>query len=270
MGEGLDFYKGLEFSLGGFNEAYTKSHRHVPLYYGIQYNHEGGLSLRIGGGERIVRYGPCAFISHPGAFFEYGSIDGEPRHHNFVCFHGPRAKSYIEGGLLEIGAPCPLVDIKRPERFLQTLHELIAAVHSGAFSHDRMVQMLEELLLQMKETEVEERRLPPEKEPLFAKLASEIAKSPARDWDFQKEAKALSMTETHFRRLFKQFAGKAPRQFLIQSRLRLAADLLINSRKPLGEIARESGVGSEFYFSRLFKSRHSISPLAYRKEFMGR
>ncbi len=71
---------------------------HVPIYHGIQYNHAGNFFLRIDGGERLVASGPHVFISHPGAFFEYGNLPGESRHHAFLCSFGGRLRRYCSGG----------------------------------------------------------------------------------------------------------------------------------------------------------------------------
>jgi AraC-like DNA-binding protein len=71
---------------------------------------------------------------------------------------------------------------------------------------------------------------------------------------------------THFRRLFRQFAGLPPRQYLIQRRLRLAAERLVETNDLVRQIAAQTGFHSEFYFSRLFKQTYRLSPLEYRRE----
>ena len=75
------------------------------------------------------------------------------------------------------------------------------------------------------------------------------------------------VTLTHFRRIFKEVAGMAPLQFLLQCRLQKAADLLIHTTDSVGRVAELSGIENPFYFSRLFKEKFYISPLEYRQEF---
>ncbi len=272
MERSLDYYSGLTFSLGGSSPLHLEWHRHVPTYYGIQYNHAGRLRVRVDGKVDVSMEGPCAFISHPGAFFEYGTGDGRPRHHNFVCFFGPRVQRYIEGGLLKTNSANPLVKIGRPQSFFQSLVELGMAVNSRGLvrmGEARMVATLESLLLQIAEPED---LAAPETAGVGAslgRLLQEIERDPAKSWDFVAEAGRLSCTEQHFRRVFKKAAGMPPRQYLIEQRLRLASELLLKEDVPVAEIGSLVGIDDEHYFSRLFRRRFSVPPLKYRKEFQG-
>lgn len=269
----MDYYSGLNFSLGGSNPSHLEWHRHVPKYYGIQYNHSGSLRVRVDRKIDVSLEGPCAFISHPGAFFEYGTGDGRPRHHNFICFFGPRVQSYIKGGLLKVDSPNPLVRILRPQSFFQTLLELVTVVTSrglARMSEARMAATLEWLLLQIAEPDAEQSPAAASgKESAIVRMLESIERNPAKDWDFDAEARKLSCTEPHFRRLFKGIAGMPPTQYLIDQRLRLASELLLKSDAPISEVGELVGIGDEHYFSRLFSRRYAVPPKKYRKEFQG-
>jgi len=90
---------------------------------------------------------------------------------------------------------------------------------------------------------------------------------PERAWDLASEAGRLGVSLTHFRRLFRQIAGLSPQQYLIQRRLRLAAERLVETHDLVRQISGQTGFHSEFYFSRLFKQTYCLSPLEYRREF---
>ena len=47
--------------------------------------------------------------------------------------------------------------------------------------------------------------------------------------------------------------------------MRRASYLLKNTDLPVSSIAEEIGIGTYTYFSRLFKEKYNIPPLAYRK-----
>ncbi|MBN8216953.1 MAG: AraC family transcriptional regulator [Spirochaetes bacterium] len=262
----MDYYGGLEFSLGGSQPRCTDWYRHVPIYYGIQYNHAGILRLRVDRKAEYEMRGPCAFISHPGAFIEYGTADGKPRHHNFVCFFGPRIEAYKTGGLLRLPSPKPLVRIADGIRFHGALQALCEAIHGRRrLSSARRVVALEELLLQFRENEAGETAGHPPgplTELLFA-----VEAAPERAWDFRGAASRFGWTEPHFRRVFKARAGMAPQQYVIQLRLRRASRLLVETSEPILAIAQRMGIENGFYFSRLFKERFGLSPLQYRNEF---
>jgi AraC-like DNA-binding protein len=66
--------------------------------------------------------------------------------------------------------------------------------------------------------------------------------------------------------LFKKATGDTPLNWFIRARMRWAAGLLEGSGLPIKQIAWQVGYGDQFYFSRLFKSVHGISPSEYRAQ----
>ena len=84
------------------------------------------------------------------------------------------------------------------------------------------------------------------------------------DWHFEDEARKLSISYSHFRRLFREVAGCAPNQFLISARLSYAENMLEDGVLPIAEVAHRCGFADEFYFSRLFKKHRMISPSVLR------
>ena len=122
----------------------------------------------------------------------------------------------------------------------------------------------------MHESSLASRKLPPFQEQFFIRLIDRIRRHPEEEWDFAREAKECNVTQTHFRRLFKEVAKLPPQQFLIQCRLQHAANQLIATRDSVAEIAERVGIDNQFYFSRLFKEKYLTSPLEYRREFLGK
>lgn len=265
----MNFFEGHNFSIYGSYPEHTGESHHVPIYYGLQYNHAGHFWLDINHSGRIEYNGPHAFITHPGAFFEYGNVDGETRHHTFICSYGDRITRYIDSGLMKLETHTAAVPICHPERFLNSMTQLMSLLRNNLpIVPPRAVLLYEELLLQMSEQPSTDRQFGFYHRDYFNELIETIRKKPQQNWDFAKEAHHRNLTEAHFRRLFKAFSGLPPRQFLIQSRLQHAAMLLITTREPVGTIAGMAGIENEFYFSRLFKEKFQVSPLEYRREFV--
>lgn len=265
----MSFFPNVDFCLGGSQPECVSKHSHVPTYFGIQYNHEGKLRVRINNGKKWNIDGPHVFITHPDSHFEYGSINREPRHHMFICLQGERIQSYIQNNFLPLNDDNPIIKINFPEKFYKTMNELIQAMKLNNLSYDRMVLMLEDLILQLHEQDDFKKKLPPWQLDHFEKLIEDINHDLQTDWDFNKEAANMNITATHFRRLFKQISGQPPRQYLLHQRLYKAAEYLIQSSDPVSHVAEKVGFDDHFYFSRAFKQKYSISPLAYRKEFTG-
>ncbi len=73
------------------------------------------------------------------------------------------------------------------------------------------------------------------------------------------------LSEDYFIRRFGECAGQSPRQYILERRVRVAAQRLLFSSDGIEEIAEQTGFGNRFYFSRVFARQMGVSPAAYRK-----
>ncbi|MBI1761799.1 MAG: helix-turn-helix transcriptional regulator [Acidobacteria bacterium] len=71
----------------------------------------------------------------------------------------------------------------------------------------------------------------------------------------------------HFLRLFQQYFGKTPHQYLTEKRIQRAKELLDASRLPVTEVCFEVGFASLGSFSTLFRKVAGVSPAHYRARF---
>jgi AraC-like DNA-binding protein len=86
-----------------------------------------------------------------------------------------------------------------------------------------------------------------------------------RRWSVQSLAKAVGLSRAALARRFAAALGVSPIAYLTELRLMLAARLLTESDRTLVEVATHVGYESEFAFSRAFKRRHGLPPLAFRR-----
>lgn len=77
----------------------------------------------------------------------------------------------------------------------------------------------------------------------------------------------MGYSKTHFMALFKQYTGTSCMEFVIQVRLRAACNLLVNSSKPILDIAQEVGFNNLSNFNRQFKHYYHLTPTQYRQQF---
>ena len=264
----MDFYAEQYFSCWGSIPDDRKIYHNAPTYYGIQYNHSGEFFLSVNHSKQIVAEGPCVFITHPGAYFEYGAINNKPRHHNWICSYGDRIKQYISGGLMPLITEPSIIKIRNPDKFLQTMRGIITLIEQPIMP-PRTILLYEDLLLQIYESQQKKKKLPPFQDVVLKNLISEIMKHPEREFDFNEAAEQCHVTISHFRRIFRILTNMPPNQFLIHCRLQNAAYLLLTTHNSIGDIAEAVGIDSPFYFSLLFKKKYFISPLEYRREFKG-
>jgi len=78
-------------------------------------------------------------------------------------------------------------------------------------------------------------------------------------------AERCGLSVDYFSRLFRRSFGMPPRQWLVESRVRRAAELLHHDGRPIAEVARSLGYRSEQLFGRQFKAVMGQSPAAYRR-----
>lgn len=77
-------------------------------------------------------------------------------------------------------------------------------------------------------------------------------------------ARRFGLSTTHFRRRFKEFTGRGPREFVTALRISQAKELLSRGKR-VKEAARAVGYEDAFYFMRLFKKVVGVSAGRFSK-----
>lgn len=78
-------------------------------------------------------------------------------------------------------------------------------------------------------------------------------------------AAALDYNASYFSARFKSETGQTLTEFILQERMRLAADLLLSTRLQVQTVAQHCGYLDVNYFARVFRQTMGCSPSAYRK-----
>ena len=76
-------------------------------------------------------------------------------------------------------------------------------------------------------------------------------------------AAECAMSETHFRRRFRQAFGTAPGEYIAELRISRAKELLLTRLYRVSEVAEMSGYSDANYFARLFKSKVGMTPVEF-------
>jgi AraC-like DNA-binding protein len=75
----------------------------------------------------------------------------------------------------------------------------------------------------------------------------------------------LHLSKTMLYRLFARHMGCGVNCYITARRMEVAKELLVKSSLPVAEICERVGISNHTYFCRLFKKKHGITPLQYRK-----
>jgi AraC-like DNA-binding protein len=78
------------------------------------------------------------------------------------------------------------------------------------------------------------------------------------------------MSYTWFRRMFRQYTGLAPAQYIAQLKIQKAKELLSITTKTVKEIALELGYESIDYFSTQFRKQTGQTPTQFRATCQGK
>ena len=91
-----------------------------------------------------------------------------------------------------------------------------------------------------------------------------------RTIDLDGAANQAGLSPFHFLRLFSKVLGVTPHQYLVRSRLRQAARLLIEENIAVTDIAYDVGFGDLSNFVRTFHRAAGLSPTAFREASRGK
>ena len=84
------------------------------------------------------------------------------------------------------------------------------------------------------------------------------------DISIENVAGILRINRSYFGKIFKEATGKSPQSFLMNYRMIKAAELLILTKRTVGDIGCSVGYPNPMHFSRAFKTIYGVSPREWR------
>ena len=81
----------------------------------------------------------------------------------------------------------------------------------------------------------------------------------------QELSDAVFVSKYYFCRKFKTTMGLSVMEYILNTRLSLAQEMLLNSKATISDISDQCGFSSVAYFCNIFKRRNGKTPLEYRK-----
>lgn len=98
----------------------------------------------------------------------------------------------------------------------------------------------------------------------IAKSLQLIHNNPAQQWTVDSLAGEVAMSRSRFSDRFRNLVGETPMTYLAQWRLQKSLELLGDTRRPIQQVANQSGYQSPAAFTRAFHEKFGISPSEYR------
>ncbi|WP_135548259.1 helix-turn-helix domain-containing protein [Paenibacillus cymbidii] len=189
----------------------------------------------------------------------------EPWELLWVHLYGSGSRSYYE---LFAEADSPVVRLPQGSGIPALLRRLLdiqrnRSLNTELESSRLLVALLTDLLLESKGTDRDPAAAPAYILQLKQKLEQEYAASHSLDT----MAAAFAVNKYHLARTFKRHTGFSPLEYLINTRITRAKELLQYGTLPVADIARAVGVDNASHFINLFKSRTGLTPLAFRNRW---
>lgn len=100
----------------------------------------------------------------------------------------------------------------------------------------------------------------PKPELSILETASYMAEHLEEEFQVNRMAVDSGLGVTQFYKLFKEYLGVTPLQWLTHHRIRRSRELIASSELKIAEIAHAVGYADEYYFSRLFKKHNGLAP----------
>ncbi len=94
-----------------------------------------------------------------------------------------------------------------------------------------------------------------------------INKNITKSLTLEELAKLVSVSKNYLSTVFRTITGDTISQYILEVKSHMAIPYLIDSDKPLSQIAELVGFCDQFHFSKVFKSVIGIPPFEYRKTY---
>lgn len=104
-----------------------------------------------------------------------------------------------------------------------------------------------------------------EKDKIQTALLDYLRNCSGKTVDHAEMSRAFSYHKSSVNRIMTAATGLSLREYQIAARIKMAAELLAYSSRPLSEIAALCGYGSPIFFSRQFREKTGQTPRAYRQ-----
>lgn len=239
--------------------------RRVSQNHGFSFLFRGRGEMRWRN-QVIPLEAPCAMSGQPGEYSEHGPHRPEDAWDELYFTCHPSSADYLRRAHLSERQfdVWPIRNLGTIWSLAQELAEAVNAVPLEAQA-DRVDRICERMV-------VESLAPVPTKhsgEDLIQHVLNRVRKHPGEQMDILETARHCGMSEATFRRRWSELVGESPRRYVEQIRLQEACRLLVETKRPIKDIAYTLGFEDEFYFSRRFHVRMGVSPRQYRQDQRG-
>ena len=224
---------------------------------------EGTFDARPGG-RQLVRAGDL-LVLFPEVWHRYRPLDHTGWEEYWLEFDG----DYIRHLMIrrEFEPAHPVLHVGLRENILELFLQSIQLLRQEPPEYQSLLGTLATQIIARALSALKERR--DQQRPvheLIREAKQLLVGRPMRKKNLEAVARRLNMSYSSFRRLFRAETGFSPGQFVLETQLQRAAEMLVHTDLHCGEIAEQCGFESVYYFSRVFSNKRGHTPTAFRRD----
>jgi AraC family transcriptional regulator, arabinose operon regulatory protein len=221
------------------------------------------VPIELGG--RVL---PCQsrtlMIWRPGEAHHYGTT-GTPWSHTWIHMDGPFLRGLIRDHDIPCSTPVSLEDPASMEKLVTEVHREMA--HSAG-PDNRILQNHVEICIRDLARTLRTRHSAATVPDRYHEIKQYIEEHFA-EWIYLEDlARKFHLSPPHLSATYKKHFGISPMDHVIRLRMQHAVHLLSDCNLNISEVGAKVGYEDVYYFSKLFKKHHGMSPKMYRRKLM--
>lgn len=236
---------------------------HIRNNYVIHIVVDGKGTLEKNGVQWKIRKDQM-FILFPDEETTYEADKESPWHYLWIGFHGEEAETLVT--MMGLAKDTPVIAFPETERAEHIIKAMLTYKSLTPEGHLKRKACMYMLLSEMiKAHDAEKSYESPAGYISYAQYAARYINNHFFEKiRIQDLAKHIGISRSYLVKLMKQETGMSPQEYLIETRMRRASDLLSRSNDPVRSVASECGYDDALAFSKVFKSRFGLNPSEYR------
>ncbi|HAB94825.1 MAG TPA: AraC family transcriptional regulator [Lachnospiraceae bacterium] len=205
------------------------------------------------------------FALLPGDETTYCADKEDPWYYCWIGFHGESAERIVKS--IGFSSKTPVLSVKDVPEMERIVKKMLATKEMGLDGQLKRNAGLLEMLSYMITERAESAEMSGTMSVVsYAEYAARYINNHfSEKIKIQELARRIGISRSYLVKLMKQETGMSPQEYLIETRMRRASDLLIMSRDPIRNIALDCGYEDALAFSKVFKARFGSNPSEYRK-----
>lgn len=231
----------------------------IRNHYFIHFVYRGSGRFEVEGKVYHLNSGQL-FLIYPGQLTYYEADKEDPWFYRWIELNGSFSETLLNAAGLSKASP-----ILTDKEGFPIGEALKRIVDQGETSFEFLMSNFWAFIATMNTGNTSNKNMDPSEE-YVRKAENYIKLNLYRKITINEIAEYVGINRSYLSRLFKQYKGISTQQFMIASKLDMAAQYLKKKSLSVAEIGKSVGYSDPLEFSKAFKSRFRVSPVQWRNE----